>query len=87
MMCSRLHAENQKGSFPLGQVVAISRTGNIRSTTSKCQFHANLPLAIQRWILLHILGSQSPCRPQSFQLFGYDDFLLFPTRIRGNFNR
>ncbi len=64
----------QIGPCPLGQVVAISRTGNIRCTPAECQFNPNLPLAPYGDGFCYALGSLGPCRNQSFQLFGYDVF-------------
>jgi len=56
-------------------VVTITGTGNIRCAPSKCQFNANLPLALYNDGLCYALGSQGPCRRQPSQFFGYDVFL------------
>ncbi len=71
-----LLSKNKTGPCPLGQVVSINETRNIRCMPSKCQFNANLPLAPYKDGFCYDLGSQGPCRSQEpFQLFGYDVFL------------
>lgn len=66
MLCSRLQAENQTGSYPLGQVVFISRAGIIffvRHPKSKYECNGNLSLVQFNVGLCDIREFQGPCRP------------------------